>query len=94
MRSRYSAFCTNNEDYLHQTCLEDTVPITLTNYNWEKLIIIKTHLGLLGDTDGTIEFNAYFTENKRRYFLHEISQFKQSYGRWYYVNGEAKVIQY
>lgn len=68
MRSRYSAFCTGNFDYLVAThSLEDAVSSdhkslkkTLKTTRWLNLLIIKTEKGKPKDLKGIVEFVAAY----------------------------------
>lgn len=93
MRSRYSAFCTSNLDYLNQTALNQSMQSEDTeaqSFHWIKLTIINKQLGEKKDTTGTVEFKADFTFDNGFHTLYEISQFKKISNRWYYTGGVIK----
>ena len=93
MRSRYSAFCTSDYDYLNQTALHQSMQpddIPTQPYHWIKLTILNKKLGQKNDSTGTIEFKADFTFDNGFHTLHEISQFKKISNRWYYTGGVIK----
>ena len=52
--------------------------------NWIKLDVLKTSKGNLEDTDGYVEFKAFFFENNAVQVIHEKSYFIKEKGRWYY----------
>ena len=93
MRSRYSAFCEGHADYLvktHWPVDEDsraTIQNTINNTRWIGLIVRDTRQGGSSDSEGWVEFIAFYDENGIQQ-LHEKSHFKKIDGRWYYCNGE------
>ncbi len=90
MKSRYSAYCTHQADYLLNTTYiserkhyskTDILNWAVAN-EWQKLEIIYA-------TENTVEFKAYFgDENRRNQIHHEFSTFKQENGIWFYVDGK------
>jgi SEC-C motif domain protein len=91
MRSRYSAYCIKNIDYI----IASTFPSqrkfypkkSLENWanavNWIKLEIVSAH-------DDLVEFKAYFSETTTDIQVHhEKSLFKQENGNWYFYEGEV-----
>lgn len=95
MRSRYSAFCTRNVDYLHDTLLPSTrhdfnrehVAEWAANSQWTGLEVRRAVKGGADDTDGDVEFVARFTVKGENYVHHETGTFAKEDGRWYYVDG-------
>ncbi len=96
MRSRYSAYSLQLESYLLSTWDTHTRPSTLnlgdSQQRWEKLDIIRCKQGGQNDAKGTVEFNAFFTENNESWLLHERSQFVKIDGQWFYVDGLTRII--
>ena len=91
MRSRYSAFVRLNEDYLLRTHYPSTAPASLDldpAMEWRRLDIVATGKGGPFDTEGTVEFKAYYRHGKERGVLHENSRFVREGGRWFYVDGD------
>ncbi len=90
MRSRYTAYVLKLEDYLLATWHPDTRPKTLDLHEeppikWFGLDV--KHAKTEGDT-AEVEFIArYKIGGGKAERLHEVSQFKQTDGRWYYVSG-------
>jgi SEC-C motif domain protein len=89
MRSRYSAYCCANVDYLVQTThattrkrySKDSLQEFATTNHWVKLEILAT-------TATTVTFKAYYFDDKGLAQIHhEHSTFKQEQGSWYYVEG-------
>lgn len=88
MRSRYSAFVMHDADYLLRTWHEDTRPDRLELDNalqWRRLDIVSTRRGGPLDTEGIVEFKAYFRDGGGRGVQHETSRFVRRDRRWYYV---------
>ena len=100
MRSRYSAFCMANGDYLHKSHHSTTRPKSKSERKeivkwaksviWVKLEIIKTTNGLEDDTFGTVEFKAFYLENGTPGIIHENSSFEKENGHWVYLDGINK----
>ncbi|HFD12167.1 MAG TPA: zinc chelation protein SecC [Crenotrichaceae bacterium] len=97
MRSRYSAFATNNPDYLLATWDTSTRPKSvdcdLDNVQWQQLEIIETKKGTQADNKGVVHFKAYHTLNGKQQVLNEISRFVKKSSHWYYLDGTVKSIQ-
>ncbi|AND64788.1 preprotein translocase subunit SecA [Flavobacterium covae] len=90
MRSRYSAYCTHQVDYLLNTTHLGTrkfynrknIMTWATENNWLKLEILKV-------SEQNVEFKAYYTDDKlESHCHHEKSTFKKQGGIWYYVEGK------
>jgi SEC-C motif-containing protein len=89
MRSRYSAFATQQADYLvtttHRaertsTLKKDVLEWSIANH-WQKLEVVSV-------TSTTVEFKAYYLDyNKKPQIHHELSTFIKEDGLWYYVDG-------
>lgn len=91
MRSRYSAFVHENEDYLRATWHPDTRPSRVrfdSAQRWLGLKICATQQGEPGDLCGTVEFVARFKRNGKGHRLHEVSRFTRIDDRWYYLDGD------
>ncbi|MEK6685869.1 MAG: YchJ family metal-binding protein [Pseudomonadota bacterium] len=91
MRSRYTAYTRDREDYLLATWHHSTRPVSLELANKPR----NQWLGLAvkhreqSDLDhATVEFVARYKINGRAYRLHEISRFVYTEGRWFYVDGD------
>ena len=90
MKSRYSAYATQQADYLlnttHSSQRKYYSKADILNWakanEWQKLEIISF-------TENTVEFKAYFLdENKVNQVHYEFSTFKQENGSWFYVDGK------
>lgn len=91
MRSRYTAYTLNCEDYLLTTWHPDTRPtsLILTNQLSKKWLglAIKRHEQSTVD-NAIVEFIARYKINGRAHRLHEISRFVRKSGIWFYVDGD------
>jgi SEC-C motif-containing protein len=92
MRARYSAFVVQNAAYLLASWHSSTRPNTMTfdpEVEWQRLEILgRTHGGML-DTEGTVEFRAYFRSNGVRAEQQENSAFVRVNKVWLYVDEVA-----
>lgn len=96
MRSRYTAFCLGQVDYLIATqhprrrhrqdraILSHTIQTT----TWLGLTIVATRQGQPQQTQGVVEFVAHFQNLDGTGQLHERSRFLQEQGQWFYVDGD------
>lgn len=93
MRSRYTAFCRGDVDYLiathHPSKRQDddrqSLSQTIAMSEWLGLRVL--HSGATGDA-GTVEFVAFFKAQGQLHQLHERSDFVRQDGRWYYLQGK------
>ncbi|MDI5889176.1 MULTISPECIES: YchJ family protein [Flavobacterium] len=90
MRSRYSAYATHSADYLLATThiserkyySKSEILNWATSNQWLQLEIVAA-------TENTVEFKAYFLDNKlQKQIHHEFSTFKLENGSWFYVDGK------
>jgi len=95
LRSRYSAYVMQREDYLLDTWHPDTRPKTLSLAaqhpapTWLGLEIRARHIIDAGHA--TMEFVArYRVGGGRAQRQHELSRFVREGTRWYYVDGELQ----
>lgn len=95
MRSRFTAFCKGNVDYLIATHhsskrkFDDRLRLrqTLKNTRWINLIIVSKHQGRSQDKTGTVEFVAVYRDPQPGQ-LHERSSFIKQTDRWFYLDGK------
>ena len=90
MRSRYSAYCVQNIDYILATThistrkfhdKEETLAFASQN-KWIKLEIVNA-------TETMVEFKAFYIDsNLKSQIHHEKSTFQKEEGSWFYVDGE------
>lgn len=90
MRSRYSAYCERNADYLLHSWDPSTRPSRVRfddEQFWRGLQIKATGAGGLLDKEGTVEFVASYMNKLGAGAIHELSRFVRHEGRWTYVDG-------
>ena len=90
MRSRFTAFCLHNAEYLYKTTHVSQKKYTnksdilawAQQNTWQKLEILNS-------TENMVEFKAYFLdENKIPQIHHEKSTFILFQNNWFYVDGK------
>lgn len=91
MRSRFTAFVLQLEDYLLSTWHPETRPTSLglaedPPTKWLGLQIKRAEN--TSETTAIVEFVARYKIAGKATKLHEISQFEHIDGRWYYLSGE------
>ena len=95
MRSRYTAFCTANIDYLiathhpskRQADDRQTLVKTIADTRWFSLRILATDGRKEAVGIGAVEFVAFYQSQGQLGQLHERSEFIRQEGRWYYRHG-------
>ncbi|MDV3353389.1 YchJ family protein [Leptolyngbyaceae cyanobacterium CCMR0082] len=95
MRSRYTAYCEGNVDYLlathHPTkrTFDDRINLlkSIKTTVWQSLTVVSTRKGRANDTVGQVEFMAVHSQPEWGQ-LHERSRFTKEKGRWFYLDGE------
>ena len=90
MRSRYTAYTLENEDYLLATWHPSTRPDSLKladgpHKKWLGLRVSRHEQ--TGKDHSVVEFVARYKVGGRAHRLHEISRFVHKSGRWFYVDG-------
>ena len=91
MRSRYSAYVLDDEDYLFRTWHPDFRPWELTidhDIHYIGLTIIASDQQ---DRQATVEFEARLLANGQVQAMHEKSAFVEKDGRWLYTSGKMLV---
>lgn len=93
MRSRYTAYTLNAEDYLLASWHHTTRPAQLglstdSPVKWIGLTIVETVNGSEEDHDGIIEFIAKYKDNGKAIRLQERSHFVKENGEWFYLRGD------
>lgn len=94
MRSRYSAFCIKNIDYLISTHFTsnrqpnelEMLTKTVQETQWLGLKILKTDSSKISQRIGFVEFVAFYKSSEEGQ-LHENSKFIYENGQWYYLDG-------
>jgi SEC-C motif-containing protein len=87
MRSRYSAFALDQEEYVLRSWHPDTRPASIEpdpNLRWERLDIIAATGGGLFDAEGIVEFRAHYRDHGRAGAMVERSRFVRHDGHWTY----------
>ena len=91
MRSRYSAFCTMNTQYLNQTIAGPALAhatATIPHHHWINLSILSVTDGQIKDMHGSVEFKATFEQDGEFFTMHEHSLFEKIHGRWFYTDSK------
>lgn len=94
MRARYSAYATADIDFLHDSLLPEArgdfdpegTKGWATGSEWRGLEIVHAEAG---ESEGTVEFIATFTQQGNEVRHHELSRFRKSDGIWYLVDGKT-----
>ncbi len=93
MRSRYVAFTLADGDYLMTSHHSSTRPLSekraivkwAKSVEWIKLEVLNTFKGAKKDTEGRVEFKAYFKTKDKIQFIHENSMFVRENEQWVYL---------
>ena len=92
MRSRFTAYCQKQADYLLATWHRSTRPQGLAwddgSPQWERLDVLNCEEGGLTDSTGWVEFRAFYFDREGQGVLHERSRFERVDGEWLYVTGK------
>jgi SEC-C motif-containing protein len=98
MRSRYSAYCVQDIDYLKKTSLgpaaenfdEQGTRDWARQSKWKGLKILSTQQGLQNDQIGQVEFVALYELEGQVHPHHELSIFKRDrWGHWMFYEGQS-----
>jgi len=85
MRSRYTAYCLHNTQYIltswHASTRPDEVTTDELSTQWIKLKIVACE-------KECVEFIATYRINGKAHKLHETSQFSFEEPHWFYLNGQ------
>lgn len=92
MRARYCAHVLNNVEFViqtyHSSCqaAQETEAIAQSvESDWVQLEVLDAPTP--SDSEGFVEFKAYFAEDGKHYCLHERSRFVKEDGQWRYIDG-------
>ena len=96
MRSRYTAYSQANIQYIKKTMRgkplagfnELEAKQWAEQVQWLGLEVLRSPAPQTGQ--GFVEFIAHFAENNQPKMLHELSEFQQIDGQWFYVDGINK----
>ena len=92
MRSRYTAFTLANGDYLMESHHPSKRKIKekheivqwAQSVTWLRLEVLHATKGSEHDTEGTVEFKAFFKEGATVRSIEENSRFVKEEGTWFY----------
>ena len=92
MRSRYTAFTLNADDYLLETWHKKTRPpiLDLSDQAKVKWIGLKIIQHTNEEDRAVVEFVARCKINGKAERIHEVSRFIHEDGRWFYVDGDQQ----
>ena len=89
MRSRYSAFVLNRNDYLKATWHTSTRPADVSPADATKWLGLDVRRHTVIDADhAQVEFVARYRTAGRGARIHEVSRFVREAGRWYYLDDD------
>lgn len=89
MRSRFSAFAVGDTAWLLTSWHPSTRPDSLEldpHLRWYRLDILARSRGGMLDSDGTVEFEAFYRSPDGPGSQHEVSRFVREDGRWSYLS--------
>lgn len=95
MRSRYSAYCLRNSDYLmatwEATKRPKSIDFSKENVIWLRLEITESKKGGVNDSKGVVSFKAFFNQDDEDYVMRETSRFVKTNGQWFYTDGVGTI---
>lgn len=94
MRSRYTAHSLIAIDYLWNTwspeqrlrSTKEDIRAWAESCDWLGLQILNTREGGANDEQGVVEFVAIFRQQGQIHKHHEVSQFRKSLAKWFYID--------
>ena len=97
MRARYSAYVTEEIDFLLESLHPDhrddhdadAVRRWAEQSHWHGLQVLATEAGGPEDDTGQVEFACEYTMGAEDHVHHEVGRFARHQGRWYFVEGDA-----
>jgi SEC-C motif-containing protein len=97
MRSRYSAYCSANVNYLiashhpsrRQTNDASMYKRAIRTTRWIKLTVVECKQGNADDYTGDVIFVASFVQDDTLGQLYERSHFVKEEGQWFYLDGDV-----
>jgi SEC-C motif-containing protein len=92
MRSRYTAYTLQRENYLLATWHSSTRPVNLSLAEDKSTTWIGLEVKRHEQQDAEhaiVEFVARYKVNGRAHRLHEVSRFVYEEGQWFYVDGNV-----
>jgi len=96
MRARYSAYVKMEIPFViestHSDSRKDLSEEETRKWadesDWDGLEIVEAGPVDENSTKGTVEFKAFFKEDRIRFTHHELSQFKKTDGKWFFYSGK------
>ena len=99
MRARFSAYCLGLWPFLSLSGPQDEPADTeqaamqrwCADKTWLSLQLVSTKTGKAGDSEGWVEFVAFYREQGNTDLLqhHELSRFLRRDDHWYFASGEG-----
>lgn len=91
MRSRYTAYTLDREDYLLASWHPRSRPAALASESRTQWLGLEVKRHELTDAEhAMVEFVARYKVNGRAHRLHETSRFVREAGQWFYVDGVVR----
>lgn len=95
MRSRYTAFVTQEAEYIYEShdpatrsdVSLDEIQSWSESADWEGLNIVAKEKGEASDSKGRVEFVAHYSMNGKEEHHHELADFTKKDGRWFFTDG-------
>jgi SEC-C motif-containing protein len=95
MRSRYSAYALHHIDWIHESQSPDGRQFVDRKATeewsrramWHRMEVLEVKDGGVDDTEGIVDFKAYYTIGGEDITHHEIASFRKEDGVWYFVDG-------
>ena len=96
MRSRYTAYATQNMPYLLETLHpgqrrdydEAGAKVWASESEWEGLEIVNASTDTTNSNNGVVEFRATYRRNGAQQVHHELAEFRKSGNTWYFFDGK------
>ncbi len=97
MRSRYTAFCVSNAEYLEATHHpaqrepheRQALEASFEGTDWLGLKVLHVNETRMQEGIGSVEFAAFYKNQNGVGQLHEVSEFVLESGQWFYVQGQS-----
>lgn len=95
MRSRYTAYATGNVEWIVESQSPDGRAFVdrkateewSRRATWHRLEVVETKDGGAGDSEGFVDFKAYYTIADEDITHHEVASFRKEDGEWFFVDG-------
>jgi SEC-C motif-containing protein len=95
MRSRYSAYALGHTDWIvesqspdgRQFVDRDATEQWSSRATWHRMEVVDVQGGTADDTEGFVDFKAYYTIAGEDITHHEVASFRKEDGTWYFVDG-------